>query len=156
VEDDLAVHGGVEDGAVGFHLPAQFAGVHEVPVVSESKLPDPAVHEQRLNVGHARLSCRRVTVVTDGGAPLEPADGVLVKDLGDESHPFVLVHPLAIRRDDTGALLTTVLEGVQSEERALSRTLGTVDSKYTALFVERLDHERTVSTLPADTNSALW
>ena len=79
-----------------------------------------------------------------------------VENLRDESHPFVLEHPLAIRRDDTGALLTTMLEGVQPEECILSRTLGTVDSKHTALFVERLDHERTVSTLPADTNSALW
>ena len=98
----------------------------------------------------------RIAVVTDGSAPFEPADGLLVENLSDEAHPFVLEHPLTICRDDTGALLTAMLEGVQAEERALRRTLGPVDSKHTALFVERLDHERTVSTLPADTNSAFW
>ena len=54
VDDDLAVHGGLEDGALLFELGAEQLGVDEVSVVAQGVGLAGMVDEKRLGVGQGR------------------------------------------------------------------------------------------------------
>jgi hypothetical protein len=73
--------------------------------------------------------------VTDGDVPLELLQAFIVENLGDQSHSFVLVGPLAVGRHDASTLLTTVLERVQPEKRTFGRVAVIVDTEQAAFFV---------------------
>ena len=66
VEDDLAVHRGLENRTLLFQLGPQAGGVGEVAVVTDGDLAAGAVHDQRLGVLDVRAAGGRVADVTDG------------------------------------------------------------------------------------------
>ena len=78
VEEDLAVVGGLEDGAAVFEFVAQRVGVDEVAVVGDGDLPAAAVADDGLGVDEVARPGRRITGVPDGARAGEPLDVALI------------------------------------------------------------------------------
>ena len=115
MEDDLAVHRGLEDGALGFELLAEQRGVGEVAVVGHSHLAARAIHGERLGVADVGGAGCGVAGVAHGHVADQAMKNVPLKDLGHQAHALVLAELPAVTGDDAGAFLAAVLEGVEAE-----------------------------------------
>ena len=134
MQDQFAVHRAAEDRAVGLERIAQFDGVDDVPVMSQRDPADPAIDEQRLNVGRMRQAGGRVAVVADGDVPGEPLEYLGTEDLGYQPHRLVFVHSSAVIGYDPGALLSAVLQGIKAQVGHQRRLVAAVDSEYRAFL----------------------
>ena len=115
VQDDFAVAGGVENGAVALQFPPQGAGVHQVAVVCQRNRSTPPFNQDRLRVGNGALPRCRIAHVPDGGITVEQLQALGIENLGDMPHPFLLVELPVVRTDDSGGFLTPVLQRVQAK-----------------------------------------
>ena len=66
VQNDFAVHGGLEDRARGFEFVAQLGGVGQVAVVRDGDLAARAIHGERLGVAQVRRAGGGIARVADG------------------------------------------------------------------------------------------
>src|SRR5438093_1161594 len=66
VEDDFAVHGGLEDRTAGFEFLAELSRVGEIAIVGDGNLAAGAVHRERLGVPQERGAGGGVASVADG------------------------------------------------------------------------------------------
>ena len=116
MQDDLAVHGRLENGALLFQFVAQHGGVHEVAVVPDGELPAGAVHHERLGIGQIARSSRGVAHMADGARAFQPLQIRRVEDLRNQTHGHVAIERRIrpIGRDDARALLPAMLEGKES------------------------------------------
>jgi len=115
VHDDLAVHGGLEDGALLFELGSDLPGVDEIAVVPQGVGLAGVVHQERLRIGKGGRARRGVADMADGHVAAELLQRAFVHDFRDQPHPLVLVDRLAVGRGDAGALLAAVLEREEPE-----------------------------------------
>ena len=117
VHEDLGVDGGLEDRALLLELVADLGGVREVAVVRERDLAACVVDHERLRVRQeARARCR-IAHMADGDVLIFHVRQLVAEDLVDEAHAARDVHPRAIRQRDAGALLPTMLQGIEAEIR---------------------------------------
>ena len=116
MQDDLAVHGRLENGALLFEFVAQHGGVHEVAIVPDGELPARAVHHERLGIGQIARSRRRIAHMADGAGAFQPLQIRRVEDLRNQAHGHVAIERRIrpIGRDDARALLPAMLEGKES------------------------------------------
>jgi hypothetical protein len=114
VQDDLAVHGGLENGAPGFELIAQAGGVGQVAVVGDGDLATRAVHGEGLGVFQLRGAGGGIAGVADGKVADELMQNVAVKNLGDEAHAAMGAKLAAVTGDNAGAFLAAVLQGIKA------------------------------------------
>ena len=136
VQDDFAVHGGLENRPAGLEFGAERGGICEVPVVGDGQLPARGIDHERLRVFRVARSGRRVAHVPDRPRPGEPLQLVHREHLRDEPHAFVeLEGPLrAFRGHDPRALLSPVLQGEQPVV-GQQRGIGMAENAENAAFI---------------------
>ncbi len=98
-------------------LVAHVSDICEVAVVPEGDRPGLAVLDDRLGIRPVRRAGRRVARMADRDLSLEPAQVLLVEDLGDEAHVPQDGESPAIGHRDAGRLLPAVLKREEPEER---------------------------------------
>src|SRR5919107_5182414 len=127
------VRGRVEPEAVFCQAVPQPLGVHEVAVVGDGHVYVAATAELGLGVLPGSRAGRRVADVAEGQVPgLEGREARSVEDLRDEPHVAHRGRALPVGDGDARGLLAPVLEGVESEIRALgklSRELAGVEAE---------------------------
>ena len=143
MEQDLGVAARLEDGARAHELVPELARVDEVAVVRHRNLAVGAIDEEGLRVVEAALAGRRVARVPDGQMAGEPLERGFVERVGDVPHRARRAHALAVGRDDAGAFLPTVLQGVQPEVGEVGR-LGVPEDAEDAAFVFELVEHRSI------------
>ncbi len=116
MNDNLAVHGGLEDGAFFLQLGAKGVSVDQVAVVTQGVVFAGVVDEEGLSVRQDRGAGGGVTDVTDGHVAPEAREALFGEDLRGKPHPLVLIDPASVGGGDTRALLSAVLEGEEAEE----------------------------------------
>ena len=89
VEDDLAIDGGLENGALLLQLVAHGGGVDQVAVVADGDLPARGIGDERLRVGQIAGAGGGVANVADGARAFQPVERVGREDLRDEAHADV-------------------------------------------------------------------
>ena len=86
MEDDLAVDGGLENGAALLEFVAQQGGVDEVAVVPDGELAAAAIGHERLGVLDVAGAGGGIADVADGAGAFETLEIAGVEDLRDEAH----------------------------------------------------------------------
>ena len=134
VEDDFAVGGALEDGAVVFELAAQLGGIDQVAVVRNGERAAAVVDEERLGVGDAVGAGGGIADVAHRHVAGQLVEPVAAEDLVDE--PLVLedLELVAVAGDDPGALLAAMLKGIEAEVDHLGGLGMTEDADDAALF----------------------
>ena len=135
VEDDLAVHRRLKNGALRFEFGAEQVRVHEVAIVPDGDLAARAVHHERLRIRDRAAAGGRVAHMADGTRALQPHEIAPLEDLRHEAHVHM---PRKLRAgfpggDDARALLTAVLEGEETVVGQLRRVWVTEHGEDAAL-----------------------
>src|SRR6185369_10421913 len=120
--------------ALPFHLVPERERVHEIPVVADRDLALAIVHDERLRVRELAPARRGVAVVADRDRSAEVLQRATREDVGHEAQSLVLAILHAVGRDDAGALLAAVLEGVEPGVGEPRRVLRSPDSENAALL----------------------
>jgi hypothetical protein len=116
VDQDLGVRRGGEDRPLVHQLAADLGGVGEVAVMGDGQRAGTVVEQQRLGIGQDRASRGGVPGVAHGDVAGEAAEDRLVEVFPDQPHPPVGPRGAGgVDRDDAGAFLPPVLEGVQAQ-----------------------------------------
>ena len=114
VQDDLAVHGGLENGAASFEFVAQAGGIGEVAVVGDGDLAAGAIHSEGLGVFELGGAGGGIAGVADGHVAHEIVQNFAVKNLRNEAHAAMGAELAAVAGDDAGAFLAAVLKGIEA------------------------------------------
>ena len=141
VDDDLGVHGRLEDRPFVLEVLADVDGVDEVAVVGHGDRPEAGLDDERLGVLDLARPRGRVPVVADGVVAGELAQHVAVEDVRDQPHRPVREQVATVRGDDAGALLAAVLQRVQTEVGQIRGLRVPVDAADTA-FLAKLQRHR--------------
>ncbi len=116
VHQHLGIRRGGEDGALLHQLALDLRRVGQVAVVGDGEGAAASVGDARLGVGEHRAAGGGIPGVAHRHVTRQPAQDRLVEVLGDQPHAAMRPgHPVAIHRDDAGALLAPVLQGVEAE-----------------------------------------
>jgi len=114
-DDDLAVHGGLENEAAAFELVAERGGVGQVAIVRDGDLAARTIHRERLGVAEIGRAGRGIARVADGHFADEVVqDFRVVKNLRHEAHAVVLEEFAIVAGDNAGALLPAMLQGEEA------------------------------------------
>ena len=155
MDDDLAVGGRLEDGALPHEGIADLVGIHKVAVVAERERPVHAVDDDRLRIRELAVSGGGVAHVTDGLGPWQLRQGVLVERLVDMPHCLRVADPHTVGRRNAGALLAPVLQGVESEIRQVGSLGMSVDPEHAAFVFEFVEHHAIAFFLTRDRSIAV-
>ena len=146
VDHHLGVRRGLEDRARRLEPVAQLDGVHQVAVVRHGERPALVLDHQRLRILEHGLAVRRVAVVPDRRGSDQAADDVWVEDVGDQPEAAVRDQGVAARRDDSGRLLSAVLQRIERQVGEVRRLGVAEHADHTALFMEAIrvgrEHDR--------------
>ncbi len=137
VQDDFAVDGGLEDGALGFEFIAKDVRVDEVAVVADRHLAARAIDDDGLRVFQRAGAGGGVADVADGARAGQLGQGRVVEDLRHEAHAVVALEfavGVAVD-DDARAFLAAMLQGVEPEKGDFCRVWMTVNSEDTAFIL---------------------
>ncbi len=89
MKDDLAIDGGLEDGAFGFEFLSELGGIDQVAVVADRNLAAACIDDKGLRVFDRARSGRRISHVADRPSAGQALEGLRSKDLGNETHSLV-------------------------------------------------------------------
>ena len=134
MNEDLAVHGGLENGTPVFQLRSQLLGIDQVAIMPQGVILVGMMNQKRLGIGDDGGACRGIADMADGQAAGQFGQGVLPENLGNQAHALTLPDLAAVRRGDPGAFLPPVLEGKETEEGHPRRLLMSVNSKDAAFL----------------------
>ena len=134
VEDHFGVHGGLEDRAIADEFLAQDAGIGQVAVMRYGETACIKVCEDRLDVAGHRAALRGVPVVADGGVAGKALAKVSAKALPHKAHMALGGETLAVKADDAGRFLPSVLQGVKPQGCQQTCFKAAKDSENAAFF----------------------
>jgi hypothetical protein len=140
MDDDLGIGGRLEDGAFLHQLGAQRIGVGEIAVMGDGDAAARQVREQGLNVAHRRAARRGIAVVADGVIALQVGGviALLAEDVADQARMTLGDELAVIVGDDTGRLLTAVLQRMQTENGQRAGAGVPENAKNAALLMQRI------------------
>ena len=137
VDEDFAVHGGLEDGPLRFEAVFQLQGIHQVAVVGDGHEAPPPLGQKRLGVlQEGRAGCG-VPYVPHRRIPGELLQDRRVEDIAHQSHPFVDLGFLPVGGDDPRALLTPVLQGIETQIGKMGSLRMPEDPEHPAFFARK-------------------
>ncbi len=119
---------------------AKRAGVGQVPVVGDGDLAPRAVGRQRLRIPKMGRPHGRVAGVAHGHVPRQIAQRATGEDLRHQSHATVDPELAFVARDDAGALLPAVLQGIKAVIRQLGGVRMAVNAEHAAVVFWVLLH----------------
>ena len=99
-----------------------------------------AINQDRLRVQQPALPRRRVPHVPDGGRPGQARQRLAIERVGDVAHRPRDAYLPAIRGGDARALLSPMLQRVQTEVRHVGGLEVAEDAEDTALVLELIEH----------------
>ena len=140
MQHNLGITAGLEDRALTHELIAQLVRVHQVAIVGDGNLPVPALDQERLCIGEAALTRRRIAHVTDRHRPGHLREHRRVEHVGHMAHRLGDAHDVPVRRGNAGTLLPAMLHGVQPEVREVRGLRVAVDAEDAAFVVELVQH----------------
>ena len=141
MQDDLAVHRGLENGSAGLEFLAQLSRVGEVAVVADGDASLGAVHGQGLGIDDVRRTGGRIARVPNAGMAHQTMQNIAGEDLRHQPHAPVDVEGLAVGGDDTGTLLPPVLKGVEAVVGQFGGIRMPMDAKDPAVMLRMVLHE---------------
>ena len=113
MDDDLGVHGRLEDAAALNQLAPHFERVGQIAVVGDGETATGQVCEDRLHVAQHGIALCGIAVVPDSAVALELGyHGRIGKNVADMPHAAVGVEDAAIVANDAGGFLAAVLQGM--------------------------------------------
>src|SRR5690349_18373800 len=89
VQNDLAVHGGLKNGATGFEFLAESGRVGQIAVVSNGDLPARAINGEGLSISQMGRAGGGIAGVADGNMAWQFLKHVARKNLRNQSHSSV-------------------------------------------------------------------
>ena len=134
MDDDLGVHGGLEDGALRLQAAANLPGIGEGAVVADGDHQTAVLHHEGLGVDEHGGAGGGIAHVADGQMTREPIQDSRVKDLGHQPQAPVHADPGAVAGDDAAGLLAPVLQGVEAEIGDAGRVRVPVNAEDAAVF----------------------
>jgi hypothetical protein len=138
VDDDLGVHGGLEDAAALDQFAPEARRIGQVAVMPDGEAAGGELREQRLHVAQHGVAGGGVAVVADRGMAVQPADHRLaVQVVADLSEAAMGMELPAVERDDAAGFLSPMLQGVQAE-RGERRGVGRAPDAENAAFLVQL------------------
>ena len=114
MQNDLRIHRGLENRALGLQFLPQFPSIREVAIVGDGYLAPNAINGQWLRIAQSGRSGGGVSGVTDGRRPLHLLQQRHVEDGRNQSHALVHMEIRTIEGHNPRRLLPPVLEGVQA------------------------------------------
>ncbi len=130
MQQDFGIARRGEDGALVRQLAPQLRRVGEVAVVRDGERSAAIVDEERLGVGQHRAAGGGVPGVPDRDIAQAALDCRVVEVLRDQPHSTVCPSPaVLVDGDDAGALLATMLQGVEAQIREPCRVRYSGDSE---------------------------
>ncbi len=115
VQNDLAVAGGLKDGALPLEALADIGRVHQVAVMRQGNASLVALDADGLGVQQRRVAGGRIAGVADGQASGHTRQRFIIEDVGHQPHGFVEQNALPIRGGDPGGFLAAMLQSVQAQ-----------------------------------------
>ena len=134
VDDDLGVHGGLEDGALLLQAAANLPGVGQGAVVADGDHQTAVLHHEGLGVDEHGGAGGGIAHVADGQMTRELIQDGRVEDLGHQPQAPVHADPGAVAGDDAAGLLAPVLEGIEAEIGEPGRVRVPVNAEDAAVF----------------------
>jgi hypothetical protein len=80
MDDNLGIHGGLEDGALRFKLLSELSRVDESTVVGEGYSFTEEADKQRLDIRRRRGTCGGITIVSNGQSPREGLESFFIEN----------------------------------------------------------------------------
>ena len=117
-------------------LVLQLAGIHDVAVVSHGNLPVGAIDQDRLRVVCAAVARRGIADVPDGDMAGQLLERFFGECLVHVAHRFRQANLLAVGSGDAGALLTAMLQRIESEVREVRRLRMAEDAEDAAVVLK--------------------
>ena len=105
MNDHLAVRRRLENRTVGLEFIAKHLRIDKIPVVRQRKITEGKIDRERLNVLEILASGCRIAIMTNGHRAGQVFEGLIIVDIGDQSHALVHVEMIAIGRDNPGRFL---------------------------------------------------
>ena len=140
VEDDLSVHGGLEDRAAIDKLASQGAGIGQVAVMGNGEAATIEISENRLNIADGRRTLCRIAVMADRGRARQAGSHVFTDEIvADEAGMAFIVEEAGflIEAGNAAGFLTTMLEGVEAE-RGQNRGFRVAENTKNTAFLAEL------------------
>ena len=143
INDGFRIRGSMEDGAVQLMIPAQGVGVHQIAVVTERHVSLHMTDHHGLNV---------VDVLAAGGGVAHmahcnvgvPQSGEILfgENIRHQTIAAVLAKQAVIRNGDAAALLSAMLQGIESKVGfpGNGRGFSGIDAKHAALLMNAVKH----------------
>jgi hypothetical protein len=134
VHDDLGIHAGAEDGAVGLQLAAQEGRVGQVAVVGDGDRAARIFHGDGLGIGQLGRPGGGIAHVADGLVPLQLTELDLIEAVRHQPHLAHGVDGFAVGGRDAAAFLAPVLKRVQAQIGHLGGFFVAPDAEHAAGF----------------------
>lgn len=112
MDDDFAIDGGLEDGALGFEFFSELRGVGEVAVVRNGQSAFGAIRGERLRVINGGGAGGGIASMANGNVAVEIAHHLRGEHIFHQAHTSVDKKLFAIAGGDPGAFLSAVLKCV--------------------------------------------
>ncbi len=138
VDDDFAVGGGLEDGAVFFDALAQHAGVHQVAVVGHGHGAAGIVRHEGLHVLQVAGAEGGIAHVADAAAALDPGELVRLEDVGHEPDAAMRGEGAIVGAADARAFLAAVLQRIEAEVDEIGRFRVSIHAEDAAFMLDEI------------------
>ena len=115
--------------------------VDQISVVGNGNYAFIRLHQDGLRIEQRRIATSRITRVADGECATQPRKHFFGEDISDQAHVLVHVQSHAVRGDDAGRFLPSMLQRMQAEVGKLLRLGVGVDCHHTALFAKFVDRK---------------
>lgn len=140
MENDLAIHRGLEDRASSLELLPELGGIGQITIMRDGDLSPGAIDCQGLSVAEMGGAGCGIPRVPDRDRALELLQGVSLEDLRDQPHTLVSMKILAVGSHDSGAFLSAMLESVQPVVGQFSGIGMPINAENTAIMLWILLH----------------
>ena len=115
VQNNFTVAGGLEDGTVALQLLPHLLCIDQVAIMTKGQVPFAASYKDRLGILQGTLTSRGIAGMTNGNIPFQLFKARLLENISHVPHPLFRIELTIIGRYNAGALLTTMLERIQSQ-----------------------------------------
>src|SRR5262249_25870627 len=126
-------------------------GIDQITVVHEPNRAVAAVDDDGLSIPFVAVAGRGIAGMADGVNALESGHDILGKHIRDVAHGLMRIYLVTVGRRHSGALLASMLQGVESQVRHLRGVCMIRDPKDSTHCLLRLRYtKRSMIAGPAD------
>ena len=130
---------GLKDGTLPNKFVTQLGGINQVAVVTEGDLPVRTINQDRLSIDDAAVAECGIAHVSDCGPSDQRAEHALVENVADVAHRAGLLDATIAGHRDPRALLSSVLERVETKVGHVRGIWMSEDAEYPAFVLELVD-----------------